>query len=76
MASPFQQLCNSTVNITEEKHDDLIRQSEQLRILKNFARDEKTFMSELLTLIEAMEEKPVIEIKKEEKKEEEEEPNE
>lgn len=55
MASAIQQLTTSTVNILETKHDDLIRQSEQLRILKNFARDEKTFKTEILTLIDAME---------------------
>jgi hypothetical protein len=55
MASALQQLSVSTVNITEKQYDDLIRQSEQLRILKNFARNEKIFMSELLALIDAME---------------------
>jgi hypothetical protein len=76
MASPFKQLCTNTVNIEETKHDDLIRQSEQLRILKNFAKDEKVFKSDILELIEAMENNPVIEIKEVEKKEEEEETNE
>ena len=56
MVSALQQLCTSTVNIKENQYVDLIRQSEQLRILKNFAKDEKIFMSDLLKVIEAMEE--------------------
>ena len=63
MASPFEKLCTSTVNIKENQYIDLIRQSEQLRILKNFANNETVFMSDLLKVIDAMEENPVIEIK-------------
>ena len=51
------------VLINQEQYEDLIRQSEQLRILKNFAKNEKIFIGDLLKVIEAMDEKPVIEIK-------------
>lgn len=57
MASALQQLTISTVNITEDKHNKLIRESEQLRILKNFAKLDEVILKEtVVTLIKAMEE--------------------
>ena len=58
MAVPaLQVLTQSTTTITDAKYDDLIRQSEQLRILKNFIRCEKTYSTEYEELIKAMEAK-------------------
>lgn len=56
MASPLQALTVSTVSIAEDKHDKLLRESEQLRILKNYCKqDEVLTKGEILTLIKAME---------------------
>ncbi len=45
----------STVEISTEEYKKLIKDSEQLRILKNFAKDEKIFIADLLKVIEATE---------------------
>lgn len=56
MASPLQALSVSTVNITEEKNDNLVRESEQLRVLKNYCKLEEVILKEdVLKLIKAME---------------------
>ena len=55
MASALQQLTISTVNIAEEQFKNLIKEGEQLRILKNYARLEEILTKgEILTLIKAM----------------------
>ena len=52
----FQKIGSTTVEITEQKHNALIRESEQLRILKNFINQESTITKyEVLNLINAME---------------------
>lgn len=53
--SALQSLTQSTTTITDERYEKLIRQSEQLRILKNFIRCENTYSTEYETLIKAME---------------------
>lgn len=56
MASALQQLTMSTVNVAEEQFKNLIRDSEQLRILKNYCKlDEVLTKNEILTVIKAME---------------------
>lgn len=45
----------TTIETTEARYDELVRQSEQLRILKNFIRCENTYSTEYETLIKAME---------------------
>ena len=46
----------TTMEITEDKYDELVRESEQLRILKNYIKLETTFTkSEVVNLINAME---------------------
>lgn len=50
-------LCGTSMEITESKYDDLVRESEQLRILKRFAKLEEVYCKEqITTLIKAMEE--------------------
>ena len=49
-------LGGTTMEITEAKHDALVREREQLRILKNFIKLESTLTKgEVLNLIAAME---------------------
>lgn len=49
---------SSTTETTEEKYDNLIKEREQLRILKNFIKQESTLLkTEVLNLIAAMEQK-------------------
>lgn len=59
MAVPaLQALTTATTSITDSKYDGLIRESEQLRILKNFVALEKVYSkSEIENLIKAMEAK-------------------
>lgn len=46
----------TTMEITEAKYDELVRHSEQFRILKNYIRLETTLTkSEIVNLINAME---------------------
>lgn len=52
----FNKLANTTIETTEAKYETLIRESEQLRILKDYVRAEKVIMkSEVLTLIDVLE---------------------
>lgn len=52
----FTKIGTTTIETTEEKYIALVRQSEQLRILKNFVRQENTIVkSEIINLINAME---------------------
>lgn len=54
--SAINALANNTITITETKHDALVRESEQLRILKNFVQlDEVIIKDSIITLIKAME---------------------
>ena len=54
--SALQKLCNTTIELTEGKHDHLIRESEQLRILKNLIKSDEVILKEtVLALIKAME---------------------
>lgn len=53
--SALSALTQNTITITEKRHDELVRQSEQLRILKNFIRLEQTYSTEYENLIKAME---------------------
>lgn len=46
---------NIMMEISQEKYEKLLKDSEQLRILKNFAKNEKIFIADLLKAIEAME---------------------
>lgn len=56
MASPLQALTVNTFNITEAKHDKLVANSEQLRILKNYCKQPDVILKEdILRLINAME---------------------
>lgn len=57
MAVPaFQALTTATTSITEDKYDVLIKESEQLRILKNFIKSENVYSKiEIEALIKAME---------------------
>lgn len=57
MAVPaLQALTTATTSITDNKYDALIRESEQLRILKNFIALETVYSkSEVATLVKAME---------------------
>lgn len=46
----------TTMEITEDKYNEFVRESEQLRILKNYIKLETTFTkSEVVNLINAME---------------------
>ena len=55
--APFAKLSVTTVEIPESAFEEFVRQSEQLRILKNFIALEKVICkSEVETLIKAMEE--------------------
>lgn len=58
MAVPaLQALTTATTSLTQKEYDALIRESEQLRILKNFIALERVLCkSEIETLIKAMEE--------------------
>lgn len=57
MAVPaLQALTQSTTTVTDEKYERLIRQSEQLRVLKNFVALEDVYCKDQIkTLIKAME---------------------
>jgi hypothetical protein len=58
MASALQQLTKATVNIEEEQFKKLIRESEQLRILKNYCKLEEVITKGCIeTLVKAMEAK-------------------
>ena len=53
--SALNKICGTVMEITEHKHEELIRQSEQFRILKNYIKLESTFTkSEVINLINAM----------------------
>ena len=55
--APFAKLAVTTVEIPESAFEEFIRQSEQLRILKNFiALDDVLIKSQIETVIKAMEE--------------------
>lgn len=50
------QTASTTVCIKKEHHDELIRQSEQLRILKNYIKQTSVFVKgDILELIQSME---------------------
>ena len=54
--SALTKLCGTTTETTEAKYDALVRESEQLRILKNYTKLESTLTkSEIINLINAME---------------------
>lgn len=49
-------ICGTTIEVTEDKYNDLIREREQLRILKNYTKQESTITkNEIINLINAME---------------------
>ena len=49
-------LCNNTIDVTENEFYNLVKQSEQLRILKNYTKLEDVHLKEdVLRLIKAME---------------------
>lgn len=49
-------IAGTTIEVCEHNYNNLVRESEQLRILKNYARHENVIVkSDILTLIEAME---------------------
>lgn len=54
----LQKICGTSIEVTEEKYNELIKEREQLRILKNFIKQESTITkNEVTNLINAMEEK-------------------
>ena len=57
MAAPaLQALTTATTSITKNKYDKFVRESEQLRILKNFVALEAVYSKDqIATLIKAME---------------------
>jgi hypothetical protein len=55
--APFAKLSVTTVEIPKSAFEEFVRQSEQLRILKNFiALDDVLIKSQIETVIKAMEE--------------------
>lgn len=53
----LQKICGTTIEVSESNYNDLVRKSEQLRILKNFVASEDVICkSEVERLIKAMEE--------------------
>lgn len=54
--SALNKICGTTMETTEVKYDELIKEREQLRILKNFVKLEEVILKDtVLTLIKAME---------------------
>lgn len=54
--SALTKLTGTTIEVTEDKYEKLVREREQLRILKNFIKQENVLVkSEVETLIKAME---------------------
>lgn len=54
--STFETLTKRTTTIEEKEYESLIRQSEQLRIIKNFLALEEVYTkTDLITLVKAME---------------------
>jgi len=55
--SALQRVCGTTIEVSESNYNALVRQSEQLRILKNFvALEEVIVKSQIVEVIKAMEE--------------------
>lgn len=54
--SSLSKLCNNTIDVPESEFYNLVKQSEQLRILKNYTKLENVIVKDdILTLIKAME---------------------
>ena len=58
---PFKALTEDTTTILTSVYDDLIRQSEQLRIIKNCIENDMFYSGDLKSIIKAMESKEIIE---------------
>lgn len=58
----FAKLGGTTIEITEEKHEKLLRDSQNLKVLSSFIRQDNVFKSDIEKLLDAMENKaPVTE---------------